>query len=254
MTKDKTPDSEQELQARLDDLRLPFIKEHYEEIAALAAKQSLSHIDFLKRLLEGEANLKYDRCTQRRVRQAHLPVIKTLDQFNWSWPSQINRLQIQNLFRLHFLKDNANVIFIGNTGLGKTHLASALAHTACLRGHSVLFTTALDAINSLIAAGKAGNRKLELRKYTRPKLLVLDELGYLALDKNAADLLFQILSRRYEQGSTIITTNLAYKKWAATLNNDATLTSALLDRLLHHSETVRIIGRSFRNPDEIQDS
>ena len=105
----------------------------------------------------------------------------------------------------------------------------------------------------MIAAGKAGNRKLELRKYTRPKLLVLDELGYLALDKTAADLLFQILSRRYEQGSTIITTNLVYKKWAATLNNDATLTSALLDRLLHHSETVRIVGKSFRNPDEIQE-
>ena len=251
MTKGKTPGQADELlQAQLDFLKLPFIKEHYQEYAATASMKELSHIVFLEQLVEGEALLKQDRCTERRMLQARFPLRKTLDEFNWSWPNSINRLQVQNLFRLQFVPDKGNVIFISNTGLGKTHLSLALGYAACLKGHSVLFTTAVDAINNLVAAGKAGTRKHELRKYIRPALLILDELGYLALDKTAADLLFQIISGRYERGSTIITTNLPYKKWAATLNNDATLTSALLDRLLHHSETVTIKGKSYRTQGE----
>ena len=244
---------EQLLQEKLESLRLLFIKEHYQKIAADAAKQELSHIAFLEKLIDGEAQFKHDRSTQRRIRQARFPLLKSIDQFNWSWPTSINRLQVQNLFRLHFLNNNGNVIFISNTGLGKTHLSLALGYSACLNGHSVLFTTALDAVNNLLAAGKSGSRKQELRKYLRPSLLILDELGYLALDKTAADLLFQIISSRYERGSTIITTNLSYKKWPATLNNDATLASALLDRLLHHAETIRITGKSYRTKDEIED-
>lgn len=243
---------EQLLQARLEALKLPFIQQNYETLAGTAGEKGLSHVAYLEELVEGEALLKHGRCTARRIMQARFPLLKTLDQFNWSWPTSINRLQVQNLFRLQFLKDNANVILIGTTGLGKTHLSIALAHTACVEGHSVLFTTALDAVNNLIAASKAGNRKQELRKYLRPEILCLDELGYLALDKPAADLLFQIISRRYEHGSTIITTNLTYKKWADMLNSDATLTSALLDRLLHHAETVRITGKSYRTKDEIE--
>ena len=238
--------------SQLDALRLPFIKEHYHEIARAAADKGLSHVSYLEQLIEGESLLKQDRCVKRRISQAHFPILKTLDQFNWSWPASINRLQVQNLFRLQFIGEHANVIFIGNTGLGKSHLSVALGHTACLEGYPVLFTTALDAVNNLLAASKAGNRKQELQKYIKPAVLILDELGYLALDKTAADLLFQIISRRYEHGSTIITTNLAYKKWAAVLNNDATLTSALLDRLLHHSETVRITGKSYRAKDEVE--
>ena len=246
MVKDKTPPADERLHEHLDLLKLLFIKEHYQELATAAAAQELSHVTYLERLVEGEAQLKHDRCTERRIRQARFPLRKTLDQFNWSWPAAINRLQVQNLFRLQFLNENGNVIFISNTGLGKTHLSLALGYTACLKGYSVRFTTAVDAVNNLIAAGKAGARKHELRKYFRPALLILDELGYLALDKTAADLLFQIISGRYEHGSTIVTTNLPYKKWATTLNNDATLTSALLDRLLHHSETVVLKGKSYR--------
>jgi len=252
MSKHSAATQEQLLQTRLDSLKLPFIKQNYESLAAAAADKGLSHVGYLEELVEGEALLKHDRCTNRRIVQARFPLLKTLDQFDWSWPTSINRLQIQNLFRLQFLKDNTNVIFIANTGLGKTHLSLALAHTACLAGQSVLFTTALDAVNNLIAAAKAGNRKRELRKYLRPAVLCLDELGYLALDKTAADLIFQIISRRYEHGSTIITTNLTYKKWADTFNGDSTLTSALLDRLLHHAETVRILGKSYRTKDEIE--
>jgi len=153
---------------------------------------------------------------------------------------------------LAFIEERANAIFLAGVGLGKSHLSIALGHTACLRGHSVLFTTAIDAINTLAAAHSAGRLKSELNKYLKPRLLILDELGYLPIDKKGADLLFQIISGRYERGSLIITSNRAFKKWPEIFNNDSTLTSALLDRLLHHAETVVIEGTSYRMKDRIE--
>ena len=197
-------------------------------------------MDYLEKLADGEAALRRDRSIERRIRLARFPVIKTLDQFNWSWPKKINRLQVQNLFRLKFIKDKSNVIFLGGVGLGKTHLASALGYAACLKGNSVLFATAIDVINTLAAAKAAGRMKQELKKYTRPALLILDELGFLPIDKAGADLLFQVISLRYEQGALVITSNRAFKDWPEIFNNDSTLTSAILDRLLHHAETVVI--------------
>jgi len=161
-------------------------------------------------------------------------------------------MQVQQLFRLQFLNDHTNVMFLGGVGLGKTHLATALAYTACLAGHSVLFTTAVDALNGLIAAQAVGRLKTELHRYLKPRLLCLDEVGYLPIDKTGADLLFQIISHRYEHGSMIITSNRPYKKWAEIFNHDSTLTSALLDRLLHHAETVPIEGFSYRMKDRIE--
>ena len=137
-------------------------------------------------------------------------------------------------------------------GLGKTHLASALGYTACLKGHTVLFATAIDVINTLSAAQAAGRMKQELKKYTRPAMLIVDELGFLPIDKAGADLLFQVISLRYEQGSLVITSNRAYKNWPEIFNNDSTLTSAILDRLLHHAETVLVEGKSYRMKDQIE--
>ena len=137
--------------------------------------------------------------------------------------------------------------------IGKSHLAIALGHAACLQGHSVLFTTAVEAINSLTAAQAQSRLKAELKKFLAPSILVCDELGYLPIDKNGADLLFQIISGRYEKGSTIITTNQIYKHWARIFNNDATITSAVLDRLLHHAETVIVEGKSYRTKDRIDE-
>lgn len=174
-----------------------------------------------------------------------------MDQFRWTWPKKINRLQVQNLFRFNFIKDKANVIFLGGVGLGKTHLATALGYAACLKGHNVLFTTAVDVINALVGAQKAGRLQGELKKYLKPSVLVLDELGYLPIDKIGADLLFQIISHRYEQGSMIISSNRAFKQWPEIFNNDSTLTSAILDRLLHHAETVLIEGKSYRMKNRI---
>src|SRR5438132_193962 len=187
---------------------------------------------------------------QLRVKTARFPVLKTLEQFHWDWPRKINRLQIQNLFRLEFLAQPANVIFLGTVGLGKTHLATALGYAACLEGHSVLFANAIDVINQLTAAQRKGNLKNELTKYLRPRLLILDEVGYLPIDQHGADLLFQVISQRYERGSIVLTTNKPFKQWATIFSNDSTITSAVLDRLLHHAETVVIEGSSYRMKDQ----
>jgi DNA replication protein DnaC len=158
---------------------------------------------------------------------------------------------VRHLFRLDFLKEKGNIIFIGNVGLGKSHLATAIAHTACMKGHSALFTTAVGIINSLAASQASGGIKREMNKYLKPQLLVIDELGYLPIDKFGADCLFQIISARYERSSTVITSNRAFKNWAEIFNNDSVLASALLDRLLHHAETVLIEGKSYRMKDQI---
>jgi DNA replication protein DnaC len=209
--------------------------------------------EYLSHLLEGESQQRHDRCIARRIAGARFPVIKTLEGFDWSWPKKINRPLVQNLFRLAFLKDSSSVIFVGGVGLGKSHLALALGHAACMKGHSVLFTTAVEAINALSAAQAQYRLKNELKKFLSPTVLVLDELGYLPIDKVGADLLFQIISGRYEKGSTIITTNRAYKHWPKVSNNDSTITSAVLDRLLHHAQTIVIEGRSYRTKDRVDE-
>jgi len=235
-----------ELNGYLKDLMLIWPHAHYEELAEQAAQEHWTHVDYLARLMEGEHLRRRDNRIQRRLQTARFPVAKSLDGFNWSWPKKINRPQIQNLFRLQFMEENANVIFLGGVGLGKTHLASAIGYAACMEGHSVLFTTAVDMINTLAAAQAAQRLKQELKKYLAPRLLVLDELGYLPIDKLGADLLFQVISARYERGSIVLTTNKAFKHWPAIFNNDSTLTAAVLDRLLHHAETVVIEGPSYR--------
>ncbi|MFO7558392.1 MAG: IS21-like element helper ATPase IstB [Desulfobacterales bacterium] len=238
--------SDDDLTKQLLYLKLPYIRENYEEIGKLAARKQWTHVHYLSELIKQEANLRQDRTIQRRIRMARFPVVKTLDQFNWSWPKKINQAQIKNLFRLKFIEDKSNVVFIGGVGLGKTHLASALGYQACLKGHTVVFTSAIDTINNLISAQHAGRLKQELKKYLKPSLIILDELGYLPIDKTGADLLFQIISQRYEQGSIVITTNRVFKDWPQIFNNDSTLTSALLDRLLHHTEASVIEGDSYR--------
>jgi DNA replication protein DnaC len=245
--------NDEQLLAYLRYLQLSYFREQHQALAREAAEKNWTPLDFLSRLVEGEALRRKDRATQRRLQAAHFPVIKTLEQFNWTWPKKINRTLVQNLFRLAFLKDKTNVIFMGGAGLGKTHLATALAYEACLAGHTVLFTTAIDIVNTLAAAQATHRLKAELRKYLSPSIVVVDELGYLPIDKNGADLLFQIFSQRYETGSTIVTTNQAYKNWAKLFNNDATLTSAVLDRLLHHAETVVVEGKSYRMKDQIEE-
>jgi DNA replication protein DnaC len=244
---------EQQLIEQLTNLRLPFIREHHQSLASEAAREQWTHLRYLIALTEGESQRRHERCIARRVVEARFPVIKTLEQFDWSWPKKINRPQVQNLFRLAFLKDKASVIFVGGVGLGKSHLAAALGYAACLQGHSVLFTTAVEAVNALVAAQAQYRLKSEIKRFLAPAILVLDELGYLPIDKAGADLLFQIISGRYEKGSTVITTNQAYKHWPRIFNNDSTITAAVLDRLLHHAETVILEGKSYRTGGEVEE-
>ena len=234
----------------LQHLNLNFVAEHYEALGQQAARNQLAHIDYLRQLTEGEVAARYERSVQRRLKASHLAVPKTLEQFDWHWPTQINRSQIQEIFRLRFIEQNTNVVFIGGVGLGKTHLAAALAYTACLNNIPTLFTSAVEIVNTLSAAQATNTLSKALKTYIAPRLLIMDELGYLPMDKRGADLLFQVISARYERGPIIITTNTVYKQWPRIFNNDATITTAILDRLLHHCETTTIAGKSYRMKDK----
>jgi len=240
------------LDEQLAYLKLPFMRQQHQALAQQAVQDHWDYPDYLAVLIEGETLERQQRSIVRRIRQARFPVVKTLESFQWTWPKKLNRLQVQQLFRLPFIKEQGNVIFLGGVGLGKTHLATALGYEACLQGYSVLFTTAVEAINTLTAAQQAGQLQTTLNKYLRPALIVMDEIGYLPIDKTGADLLFQILSQRYERGSIVLTSNRAFKDWPQIFNDDATLTSALLDRLLHHAQTVIIEGKSYRMKEIIE--
>ena len=240
----------EDLTETLQRLSLSFVAQHYEELGQQAARDQLGHVEYLRRLAEGEAAARYERSVQRRTKAARLPVLKTLEQFDWAWPKKINRAQIQDLFRLRFIEQNSNVVFIGGVGLGKTHLAVALAHTACLNNVSTLFAPAVDIVNTLSAAQATNTLSKALKTYVTPRLLMIDELGYLPMDKRGADLLFQVISARYERGPIIITTNTVYKQWSQVFNNDSTITTAILDRLVHHCETITIEGKSYRMKDK----
>jgi DNA replication protein DnaC len=253
MNKKQNPLDEQRLQEQLSYLRLPYMLEHYSQLASYAATHHQSPLQLLAKLVEGEADHKRDRSIQWRIKQAGLPLIKDLADVQWNWPTSINREHIKDLFRLQFIPQKQNVIFVGGVGVGKTHLAIALAHAACHKRHSVLFSTAVEIVHTLTAAQPIGEFKNTLKKYTRPELLVIDELGYLPIDKFGADCLFQVISTRYEKAPTIITTNKPYKKWSELFANDSTLASAVLDRLLHHAQTILIEGQSFRMKDRIKE-
>lgn len=261
MSQNKNPDKNpnnndkpipDQLQQQLNYLNLQFMAEHCEDLLRLAAQHQWSCADLLLRLVEGETAARQDRARRRRICNARFPVIKTFEQFDFTWPTRINRPAVQNLFRLKFIEDKANAVIVGTVGLGKSHLCIALGHAAAAAGFNVRFTTAIDIVNTLAAAQNAGRLAQELKKYTRPALLLIDEVGYLPIDKHGADLLFQVISQRYETGSIVLSTNKIFKHWPAIFNNDATLTSAILDRILHHAETIIIEGKSYRMKDRIE--
>ena len=233
----------------LQKLKLNAAREKLREVEKTAIEEHMSYSMFLSTLLEIEIQARFERRINRCIKNAKLPFIKTLDAFQWTHPKKIDRTKIQYLFKLDFINDKENVVFIGTVGLGKTHLAIALAYHACSRGINVKFATAVDIINDLAAAHAAGTFNAALKKYTTPTLLCIDELGYIPIDKKESDLLFQVISTRYERGSTLFTTNRTFKQWPVIFNNDNTVTSAILDRLLHHCQVIIIEGDSFRMKD-----
>lgn len=236
----------EQIQQDLAALKLAWMRQHYEELLQEAIRKKTGPFEYLAELMRGEAMARRQRGIERRIKAARFPVEKSLDTFNWQWPKKIDRAQVEHLASLRFIKSAANVVFVGPVGVGKTHLATALGLKACHQGYRVLYINAIEAINDLTSAQKQNRLKEGLKKYTAAQVLILDEIGYLPIDKAGANLLFQIISQRYERGSIIMTTNKAFKDWVDIFSNDSAITSAVLDRLLHHCDSVLIEGSSYR--------
>jgi len=236
----------EKLKELLLTLRLKAMADILDETLHKAQTDNLSPVDILTLLASQEIAQRQERLVKTRITQAQFPVIKTLDAFNFSFPKSINKSLILNLFDLHFVEKKHNVIIMGPPGTGKTHLALALGYQACLQGIKTRFTTAMNLINHL-SASLADNSFLKtMKNFTSPRVLIIDELGYLPVDKQGAELLFQVISNRYECGSIVITTNRAFRDWGKILNEDNTLASAAIDRLVHHGTLVQIKGDSYR--------
>ena len=233
----------------LAGLKLYRMAEIYKEALDEAARKSWSYLQTLAYLVGHEAADRFDRALQRRIKRAHLPKKKTLEEYDFTFPQRIPKEKVLRAFDCDFIEQRSNLVFIGNQGTGKTHLLIALGYTACEKGLSVRFTRAIEMINELTIAQMNGTLGKAIKAYVHPSLVLLDELGYLPVDKRGADLLFQVIAARYEEGSIVISTNRTFKDWGAILDVDNTLATALIDRLMHHGDAIVIKGKSFRMKD-----
>ena len=206
-------------------------------------------MEVLSSLVAMEVTARRQRALQRRIIAARLPKAKTLAEYKFDFPKRIPKQKIVRLFDCEFIEQHQSAVLIGPTGVGKTHLLTALGYTACERGISVRFTRVIDMINRLTTAQINGTLEQVLKVYLKPSLLLLDELGYLPIDKRGADLLFQVVAARYESGSIVITTNRPFRDWGRIFDVDNTLATAMIDRLMHHGEAIAIQGDSFRTKD-----
>jgi DNA replication protein DnaC len=241
---------EDNLQARLNrdlvELKLPEIAKSYREVLDEAARKGTSILEILATLFGLELAAREQRALQRRLREARLPKQKTVVEYDFDFPKRVPKAAILRLFDCDFIQQHGCAVLIGPTGTGKSHLLTALGYTAAERGHSVRHTRVVDMINQLTTAQIKGVLGNTLRSYVRPSLLLLDELGYLPIDKRGADLLFQVVAARYETGSIVLTTNRPFREWGTLFDTDNTLATALIDRLMHHGEAIVIQGESYR--------
>ena len=237
---------DEQLKENLKYLGLTRIGRMFDELALKAAEGGAQPADFAAELIAEEAAARRERAVERRVRHAGFPVVKTVGDFDWAEAPFLQRGLVEFLFRLDFVREKRNVVFIGSPGTGKTHLAIALGHQACTHGFTVLFGQAVDIVDDLAEAKAEGRCTAAMRKYRTPDLLVVDELGYLATDSRGADLFFQLVSARYESGSMVVTSNLGYKDWVNVFAGNKALAAAILDRVCDKCTTVLTEGPSFR--------
>jgi len=232
----KTTTTSDPLMERARALKLHGVLAHWDEVL---------ETPWLEPLIRWEEQERARRGLQRRLSSARLGRFKPLADFDWHWPKQCDRLGIEELMRLTFLSEPANAVLVGPNGVGKSTIARNIAHQAVLAGHSVLFTNAAAMLNELAAQDGDNALRRRLALYARPKLLVIDEIGYLSYSNRHADLLFEIVSRRYEEKSTLITTNKPFAEWNQVFPNASCVVS-LVDRLVHHAEIIAIEGESYR--------
>ena len=237
------------VQGHLARLNLNRIANHLDPLAEQAAKEEWTYLDFLDRLLESELSARYAREVEMKTKLAHFPFVKTLDEFDFTFQPSIQERQIRELATMRFVANCENVLLLGPPGVGKTHLAIALGAAAIAQSISVYFLTVADLLDMLQRDAQEDRLSRRLHTLSKPKLLILDEMGYFPLDRMAAQFLFQLVSRRYCKGSIILTSNKSYGDWGD-IFADQVLAAAILDRLLHHSTTVNIRGHSYRLRDK----
>ena len=232
-------------------LKLERMAAEWSGLAQEAAQDECSYADFLERLLTVEQEARRERTRQALLAMSTLPAVKTLEQYDFGFASGAPRAQIQELAALAFVERAENVVLLGPSGVGKSHLAIALAYRAVMASIKTRFITAADLMLQLSAARSQGRLKEYFnRAVLGPKLLVVDEIGYLPFGREEANLFFNVVAKRYERGSMVLTSNLPFTQWATAFADDQTLTAAMLDRLLHHAHIVQITGESYRLKDK----
>src|SRR6185369_6273503 len=236
------------LRTTLTALNLTAIDTRLEALLESASKKETAYADFLLEAMRTEADARRQRYLKTWLQLAHLPYIKTFDQFDFAFQPSIDEKQVRELRTLRFVHEASNVILLGPPGVGKTHLSVALAEAAIQSGFGAYFMTAHDLVTDLGRAYREGRLDRRMRVYLAPKVLIIDEMGYLPLDDLGATIFFQLVSARYERGSIILTSNKSYGDWGS-IFGDPIIATAILDRLLHHSTTVNIRGESYRLKD-----
>ncbi len=239
------------LRQHLKRLSLHTISEIFEQEAQKASKIKMTYTAYLAKLVEEEILAKTDRSINAKISKAKFPQIKTLEGFDFSFQPSISEVQIKELAGLSFMDRAENILLMGPPGVGKTHLAIALGVKACQARKRVFFTCAVSLLDQLVASTVDRSLGTKLDVLSRLDLLIIDELGYMPIDKPRANLFFQLISRRYEKGSIILTTNKSFDEWAEVFG-DEVIASAILDRLLHHSHIIPINGPSYRTKDKVQ--
>ncbi|MBY8346196.1 IS21-like element helper ATPase IstB [Streptomyces spinosirectus] len=232
-------------------LGLPHLAEALNQYVQRADEAKMGYLDFLDLVLAEELAVRDDRRFRNGLRLSKLPHHKTLEDYDFSFQPDLDPRKVKDLATLSFVEDKANVALLGPPGVGKTHIAVALAVAACRAGYSIYFTSLDDMVRHLKAAEDQGRLISKLTSYLRPAVLVVDEVGYQPLERTEANLVFQVISKRYEKGSIILTSNKTFGEWGQVFG-DEVLATAILDRLLHHCEVVSINGNSYRLKNRLQ--